>query len=323
MYRQSFRNSIAFITVMSSIIAVCSALPAGETAWPAKPVQVIVPASAGGGTDVSCRIVTKYLSEEQGQPVMVSNVRGAGGSIGIKQAMEAKPDGYTMLYTHEDIVTNEVLGVSDFGYRDFAIAAKIYDVDLTTVIASKQYKNLEDVKKAALANPGDVTFAIDVATSAHLVPLVMQEEMGIEMNLVDSGSMNDRIPLLISGQLDLTFAPLGIVKDYVASGDVNCLGTLAAERSSLRPDLPTFREQGVDVVVNKYFVLYFPKGTPAGIVAKCADALERVSKNPEFIASAGNLLYKVAFARADGTLEYLEGSEAMMNEYRELIMGAR
>lgn len=309
--------------VMIAIMAFAQAavLSAAETSWPEKPIQVIVPASAGGGTDVSARIVTKYLSEELGQPIMVSNVKGAGGSIGTKQAKDSPADGYTMFYIHEDIVTNQVLEVSDFGYRDFEIAGKIFDVDLVTVISSKQYANLGDVAKAAKAAPGEITFAIDIATSAHLAPLVMEKEMGVEFNMVESGSMNDRIPLLISGQLDMTFAPLGIVKDYVENGDINCLGSLSVNRGVLRPDLPTFREQGVDLVVKKYFTFYFPKGTPAEIVEKTADALERVSRNPDFIKNAENLLYDVSFARADGARKYLEESEAMMNEYKGLIMG--
>lgn len=315
------RRPFVLGAAMIAAFALSPAVRAGETNWPQKPIQVIVPASAGGGTDVSCRIATKYLSEILGQPIMVSNVRGAGGSIGTKQAKDSAPDGYTMFYIHEDIVTNEVLEVSDFGYRDFEIAAKIFDVDLVTVISSNRYKTLADVSAAARANPGEVSFAIDIATSAHLVPLVMEKEMGVEFNMVESGSMNDRIPLLISGQLDMTFAPLGIVKDYVENGDINCLGALAEQRSSLRPDLPTFREQGVDVAVKKYFAFYFPKGTPSEIVKKTADALEQVSRNPDFVKNAENLLYKVAFARSDETRKYLEESESMMNEYKGLIMG--
>lgn len=294
---------------------------AGESDWPTKPIQLIVPASAGGGTDISARLVAKYLTEELGQPVMISNIKGAGGSIGTKQAKDAKPDGYTGLYIHEDIVTNEVLGVSEFGFRDFEVAAKIFDVDLVVVIANKKYKTLADVKKAAQANPGQVTFAIDVATSAHLVPLLMQEKMGIELNMVDSGSMNDRIPLLISGQLDMTFAPLGVVKDYVENGDIVCLGVLADARSPLRPDLPTFPEQGVDITVNKYFNIYFPKGTPPSVIAAFDKALETVSKNPRFIADAGNLFYAVEYTGPNGAIQYLENSEKVMTQYRDLILG--
>ncbi len=315
--KYAFRAALVSI----ALVFVLAALPVQAEDWPVRPIQIIVPASAGGGTDISARIITKYLSEELGQPIMVSNVRGAGGSIGTKQAKDSVPDGYTMFYIHEDIVTNEVLGVSDFGYRDFEIAAKVFDVDLVTVIANKKYKTLDDVKKAALENPGEVTFAIDIATSAHLVSLIMQQEMGIELNMVDSGSLNDRIPLLISGQVDMTLAPLGVVKDYVDNGDINCIGTLALERSPMRPDLPTFREQGVNAVVQKYFTMYFPKNTPKAIVDKCADALEKVCANPEFIESAHNLLYEVGFAREEGTLESLRRSEQTMNEYKALILG--
>ena len=169
----------------SLFLATCLVVVAGDAAWPVRPIQLIVPASPGGRTDSSARIAAKFLGEELGQPLMVSNVMGAGGSIGTKQAIDSAPDGYTMLYIHEDIVTNEVLGVSSFGFRNFETAGKIFDVDLVGVIGNKRFKNLADVKKEALEKPGEVTFAIDVATSAHLVPLLMQKEMGVEFNLVD------------------------------------------------------------------------------------------------------------------------------------------
>ncbi|MGI6031495.1 MAG: tripartite tricarboxylate transporter substrate binding protein [Eubacteriales bacterium] len=314
--------SIAGCTSAAPSTSTSSSPSTGNTEgqWPQKPIQVIVPAAAGGGTDVSARIVLKYLSQELGQPITVTNIKGAGGSTGIGEAKNADPDGYTMLYTHEDIVTNQVLEISDFGFRDFKPAGTIFDVDLVTVIANKRFTSLADVQKEAEANPGKVTFAIDIATSAHLVPLLMEKQMGIDLKLVDSGSMNDRIPAMMSGQLDLTFAPLGIVKDYVENGDINCIGVLGPERSPLREDIPTFKEQGTDIEVNKFFTLYFPAETPQEIVDTCSAALERVSQNPDFIADAENILYTAQYSSPEETIKTLESVESALMKYKDLMM---
>lgn len=320
--KRQFPRFVAAAIAVAAVLLVVAAVPAlaADTDWPTKPVQLIVTASPGGGSDLSARIIAKYLGDELGQPVMVTNIRGGGGSIGAKKAMESPPDGYTMLWAPEGLIINNVLGIADFGYRDFEIGAKVYDVELVAVVANRKFKTLEDVRKAALEQPGEVTFAIEIATLAHLIPLTMEKDLGIELNLVESGSLNDRLPQLLSEQLDMTFGPVGIFKDYIESGDINVLGLILRNRSQAAPELPTFIEQGVNIATNKYFIIYFPKGTPAAIIEKLGDAVERAVRNPGFIEAAKNIMFEPGFARPADTLPYLENTEKIMTRYRDVLM---
>lgn len=317
--------SFALITLaLSLILSGCTTQGTGKgedpAAWPSKPINVVVPAGAGGGTDLGARIVSKYLTQELGQPVNITNIKGAGGSVGSEEVLESDNDGYTMLYYHEDIVTNEQLGIVDFGYRDFDVAGKIYDIDLIGIISGPKYKNMEDVKEAALKNPGQVSFAVDLASFSHLLPYIMENEMNIDLKIIEAGGLNDRIPLLMSGQVDLCFAPIGVVKDYVTSGGLSALGIVSEERSLLYEELPTLKEQNIDIVGKKFFNYYFPKGTNPEIITKFQEALKAVSINPEFIQEAKDIFYNVNYADTKGAIEYLEETEVILNENKALIL---
>lgn len=291
---------------------------AEDIAWPENPIQIIVGANAGGGIDTAARLIAKYMEPELGQPVVVSNVAGGAGSIAATQVKESKPDGYTMLVCHEALLTNKISGVTEFDYDGFAsggIPFKVY----TTCLLSKKYKTFDELIEAAKANPGTVKFGTELATNDTAIIAMVEDEFDVQYQLVDAGAVSDQIAAMMGDHIDFMKAPVGLVKDYVASGDFNLLAFFNEERNEDYPDVPTMKELGVDFVVDKFFFCGFPKDTDQAIINKYSEALKRVCENPDFLADAKNVNYAVEYVAPEDTAEYFETCKIRLQEYQDIL----
>ena len=254
--------------------------PGAETDYPKKAITVVVPAGAGGDTDSYARIFGKYLEQELGQPVVISNVGGAGGTVGLRQVKDSQADGYTAVFYHGSALLNTIMGLADFDVRTDMRVADIPIRDNTQMIFAdaKKFQSLEDVVAKCKAEPESVIFGRETGTQAHLVALALEEAAGVKFNQVDiAAGFSNLIAALMGGQIDLFFMTYGSAQDYIASGDIIPLGVLSEERAAAMPDLPTFKEQGMDLVFEKFFFYGFPKDTPDEVVEKFNAAVEKVT----------------------------------------------
>ena len=291
---------------------------AAETDWPKSPVQIIVGANAGGGIDTAARLIAKYMEDELGQPFVVSNVSGGAGSIAATQVKDAAPDGYTMLVCHEALLTNKISDVTDFDYDGFAsggIPFKVY----TTCLLSKNYETFDELLAAAKADPGMIKFGTELATNDTAIIAMMEEQFDLQFQLVDAGAVSDQIASMMGDHIDFMKAPVGLVKDYVASGDFHLLAFFNDERNADYPDVPTMKELGVDFVVDKFFFCGFPKDTDPAIIQKFTEALQRVCENPDFQADAKNVEYAVEYVAPEDTAEYFEACKVRLQEYQDIL----
>lgn len=257
-----------------------------ETEWPKKTIQVTVPYAAGGDTDIYCRLASKKLEEILGQTIIIVNTPGASGILASKQVMAEKPDGYSVLFNHTAGLIQEATGLADFSYADSFTAGGTIASDNTYTMVCKSdsgWKNLKDVVDYAKANPGKVSFSQVNGSVTHYVSKQFEDAAGIELNKLDVGSSSaDRVAAFLGGQVDLLIVNYTNVKDYIENGDFIALGVTAPERVETLPELPTFKEQGYNVVATKTYSFKFPKGTDQAIVDKFTKALEEVSKDPTF-----------------------------------------
>lgn len=291
---------------------------AEDIAWPENPIQIIVGANAGGGIDTAARLIAKYMEQELGQPMVVSNVAGGAGSIASNQVKDSKADGYTMLVCHEALLTNKISGVTEFDYDGFAsggIPFKVY----TTCLLSKKYKTFDELKEAAKENPGAIKFGTELATNDTAIIAMMEDEFDLQYQLVDAGAVSDQIAAMMGDHIDFMKAPVGLVKDYVASGDFNLLAFFNEERNPDYPDVPTMKELGVDFVVDKFFFCGFPKDTDPAIIQKFTKALEKVCENPDFQADAENVQYAVEYMAPEDTDAYFEQCKVRLQEYQDIL----
>ena len=236
--------------------------------WPSGPVSIVVPASAGGGTDLLARVLAEKLTAKLGQSFVVVNVTGAGGSSGINQVHEAAPDGNTILFFHNALLINNVTGVSDYSYEGFAVGPHVVTDNDTGVYVSADapYSTYPELIDYCKEHPGEVTMGVEVGGFTYMMVKSFEAATGVQFNLVDVGSNSDKCTALLGGHIDIMPNQYSTAKGYIESGDFVALGFPAEERSAVYPDVPTAKEQGVDWLYNGYeFGFFLPKDTPKDI----------------------------------------------------------
>lgn len=279
--------------------------------YPSKPITVVVPAGAGGDTDANARLLGKYLEKELGQPVVISNVTGAGGTVGANEVLDADPDGYTALFFHNSLLLNRIMGLTQDSYDSFKLAGiAVLDQGNTFMVsADSQFKDLQDMIEYARQNPGEVSIATEVGGFTHLQLLALQKDQGIELNIVDVGGAAEKVTALLGGHVDIVPTSLGLVQSYVDSGDMRSLGIMASDRVDLMSDVPTFVEQGVNSEFEKFFFFGFNPDTPDEIVDAFSKAVEKVVNNEEYVKEAEKFLVTPTYMNPEDAFNYMKEAE--------------
>ena len=275
----------------------------GGSSYPTKPIEVIVPAGAGGDTDLNTRTMAKYLEKELGVSLVITNINGAGGTTGTKKVLDSKSDGYTVLSYHNSTLISKILGLTDYTYSDFEIAGMgVMDRGNAFVVSEKsEFGDLDDLIAHAKENPEKVNVATEVGSFTHLQLLAF--------NIVDVGGASDKVTALLGGRIDVIPTQLGLVNSYIESGDFKVLGILSEERLKVAPDVPTFKEQGVDIVMDKFFFWGFPQGTPEEIVTTFTEALERVVANEDYQKEIEGYMVEPIYLNPEESIELMNKDE--------------
>lgn len=286
-------KKIAFCASMVALAASLAACSDTEKAsgdsganYPTKPIEIIVPAGAGGDTDLNTRIMAKAMEKELGKPLVVTNVTGAGGTTGTQKVLDAKADGYTVLAFHNSMLLNKVYGLADYTFSDMKVAGVGVLDQSNTFLVSKdsKFKTIEELIEYGKANPKKITVATEIGSMTYMQILQFQEQTGVEFNIADVGGASDKITALLGGRVDIVPTSLGLVQGYLESGDFVALGVMADERLEDASDIPTFKEQGVDLSVDKVFLWAFPADTPDEIVTTFTEAMSKAVENDEYQA---------------------------------------
>jgi tripartite-type tricarboxylate transporter receptor subunit TctC len=257
---------LAFALAMG-LIAVAQA----QTAWPAKPIKILVGYAAGGSTDVTARIIAQALSERLGQPVLIENRAGAGGNIAAEAAAKADPDGYTLLMaTSSTFATNPALYKSlPFDVQaDFApIAVTAFIPNLMVVNPAVPANNLKDFIAHAKANPGQLNYgSAGNGTSQHISGALFSSMAGVQMTHIAYRGGAPAVNDLLGGQIHVLFAPLVEVVQQVRAEKLRALGITTAKRSPLLPEVPTIAETLPGYEVTLWTGLLAPAKTPPEII---------------------------------------------------------
>jgi tripartite-type tricarboxylate transporter receptor subunit TctC len=318
-------RSFQKLTVLLVLALVAVLGVTAQANYPNKAIQVVVPAGAGGDTDLNCRILAKYLEKELGQPVVIINVNGAGGTLGSRKVKDSAADGYTALFFHPSMFLNKIMGLVDYSFGDFENAgvAVMDDTNIFVVNTSSPYKNLNELIDAAKKAPGKVKFATETGGFTHLQVLAFENETGINLNVVDVGAAAQKIVALLGKQVDVIGISYGIIKDYVASGKFRVVGVMAEKTNPLIPEIKTFREQGVDMAFPKFFYYLFPKGTPKPIVDKFSAAVAKVTADPALKAELNKFMVSATYMAPADAIKYMNAQEATYIKYKDLMTNAK
>lgn len=257
-----------------------------QNAWPTKPIRLIVGFAAGGSTDVTARIVAQALSERLGQPVVVENRGGAGGNIGADAVAKADPDGYTLL-----MATSSTFAANPNLYKtlpfnvqkDFApITVTAFIPNLLVVSPSVPANNVADFIAYLKANPDKLNYAsAGNGTSQHLSGELFKSLAGVRMTHVAYRGGAPALTDLLSGQVQVTFAPLVEVIQQVRAEKLKALGITTAKRSPLLPEVPTILESLPGYEVALWNGLLAPANTPPDIVDRINRATIEALRSPE------------------------------------------
>lgn len=262
------------------------------TDWaPSTTVSIVVPAGAGGNTDLSARVFAQYAKELTGADFIVVNANGASGSVAANQVLGSAPDGHTFLYGHNLVNVANIAGITDYNYSAFTLGPTFAkDPAQQLYVNAEKYSSLDEFVEAAKAAPGQLKACTEVGAYTYYEILAFEKAAGIDLDLIDVGSNSDKIAAMLSGQVDLMPGAYINCKDYLAAGQFACIGVPTEERYDLIPDIPTLKEQGVDLVYPDCdFSFYFPADTPAEIITYYENLVQQILADPEAAEGVANV----------------------------------
>ena len=245
--------------------------PASAQNYPARLVEIVVPFAAGGGTDLIARVLTERLSETLRQRFVIINRPGASTNIGTAAVANAPADGYTLLLTSISLAANPSLyrKLAFDPQRDLAPIALIANSPSILVVnPSLPVSSLGELIAHLKARPGELNYASYGAGSGpHLAAGLLQDVTGTKMQHVPYGGGNPATMGVLRGEVQLLLAGSLAVLPLIQSGGLKALGIAAEQRAAALPDVPTFREQGIDYITGTWFGLLAPAKTPPEVIA--------------------------------------------------------
>lgn len=275
--RKSFLR-LAIVLVVLFLFAIGSSYGEDIKAFPEKPINIIVPWSVGGGSDLMARVLSPYLSEYLGVTVVVLNKPGGTGVIGSLEIANADPDGYTIGLLSTAIQTTQYTSEqpTDRNAYDYIIADSVEPFTIT-VRADSPWKTLDEYIKYAKENPGKIKNSSSGAASTDkMVAAALEKKVGIQLTHVPYKGYGPSAIALLSGEVESTSVPIGNVIEHVRSGDLRLLALSYDKRISAAPETPTFIEQGIDLQWGAWNGFLGPKGIPEDVLETLRDAFRKV-----------------------------------------------
>ena len=279
---------IALVVVLSLGLLTFTALPAAAEKYPSKPIKIIVPLGAGGSHDLHSRAVASVLHQYIGQPAYVQLMPGGGGKIGMGALKRAKPDGYTLLMGANSHLYMSP-HVKDMGFDPFKDFIPVFQINelpyLLVSLGSQPWKNFKEYIVAAKKSKGKIKHgSTGTYGLSHTMMLKIAYDTKTKLPHVPFRGGGPAMKAMLGGHVQTAGAnPAtgGVLSNY-KSGKIRILGVAAAKRFPLFPDVPTFREQGVDLLLSSKRIIMVPAGTPKDRIDILTKALLKMAKDKTF-----------------------------------------
>ncbi len=324
----SFRLRRVALGALGSLALGLAAMPAlAQTAWPSKPVRIVVPFAPGGTTDILARAVAPELSKAFGQPFVVENRAGAGGNVGADIVAKAPADGYTLL-----MGTVGTHGINKSLYtklpydpqKDFAPVTLVAGVPNVMVMNTDTAKTLginsvPDFIRYAKSHPGKLNMASSGnGTSIHLAGELFKSMTGVFMTHIPYTGSGPALLGLLSGQVDVMFDNLPSALPHVNGGKLKAFAVTSAQRSGATPELPTIEEAGQlkGFEASSWFGLLAPAGTPADVVSRVQQETSKALNSP---AIKEKLLAQGAIPSGNTPAEFARFIDAEIRKWAPVV----
>lgn len=279
MHRSAFLRA-----ALGAFVASVCAAGAAASEYPGRPIELLVPFAVGGGTDAVGRAFADAAGRHLSQGMIVVNRPGAAGAIGHFEGVRAPADGYKLTMVTPEINLAYLQGIGKARSQDFVYIARLnIDPIVLVVPADSPYRTLEDVLVQARAKPGEVALANSgKGATYHLAAIALEEKTGLRFNNIPYVGAGPEMTAILGKQVEGGFATTGEAGTYVKAGKFRLLGVMATERLKDFPDVPTFRERGIDLQLGTWRALAAPKGTPPAVLARLKDLVQKVTQEPNY-----------------------------------------
>ncbi|WPH23255.1 tripartite tricarboxylate transporter substrate binding protein [Variovorax paradoxus] len=291
----------ALPALFALVTAAPAALAAGAADYPSRPIEMVVPSTAGGGTDVMARLFAETAKKYIAQPIVVSNKPGASGGIAMAEVQRAAPDGYKVGVLISELAIIPHLNMAKVTTADFIPIARLNgDPGLIAVKADSPLQTIDDLLAQARKQPGSLTMGnAGTGTIWHLAAAAVEEKTGVKFNHVPYQGAAPSVMALVGGHVDAITVSPAEIGSFVAAGKVRVLVSMADHRLSAPYDkVPTFKEKGTDLVLGTWRGLGVPLGTPPEVVQVLREAARKTAEDPAF---------RDALTRANLQPAYMDG----------------
>lgn len=307
----------ARLSVMLFITVLCGCSnsgPSHESRYPDRPIKLIVPFGAGGGTDAFARVIDKSIKDNDllPQPLVIVNMDGAGATIGSRRVKNARPDGYTVLILHDAIITAKLSDTVEYGPEAFTPVAGTGQMGMVIAVhEDSPYKTLADLLKAGKEKPGGLSFGANVGALTHYAGLFLERESpGVAFNYIQLGGGAERFTHIAGGHIDVTGFSIEEFTRYRPKG-LRGLAVFDAEPNPAIPDVPTAKSQGINIVLSNTFYWWVPKGTPPERVEVLVTALRKSWQSPAVQKRLAEMHCRPVFLTGDDLQKQIDTSEAL------------
>jgi tripartite-type tricarboxylate transporter receptor subunit TctC len=288
---------ILLAALVVALTAVLSPLASRAADFPTKEVQILIPWAAGGATDLVFRALAASTSKHLGKAVVVVNRPGGGGAVGFTEAMQARPDGHTLVtaVTPLAILPHQVQ--TAFTYKNFEpILNVVDDPSMFQIRADARWQTLPDFLDYARKNPGIITVGnAGAGGGVHLVALAFEKAAGVKLNHIPFAGGGPAVTAILGGHVDAVSVspPEGI--SHVKAGKLRIIALFSKKRFEEFPTVPTVTEQGIDFAMGMWRGLAAPAGTPADVRAKLHDAFKLGMQEAAFVKAAKDMVVNVSY----------------------------
>jgi putative tricarboxylic transport membrane protein len=307
--------------VIFAAALLAAAVQAQEPPFPQKvPIEITVLFPAGSSADVTARLLADGMSKQLGAKVIVFNRPGAGGAIGYKYVAAQKPDGYSLVWNSNSVSTTYHSGMMPLDYRAFdAVARVLVESPVIAVLGDSRWKSLRELVAEAKSRPKQVTVGNSgIGSHTHIASVALFKAAGAEVVDVPFGAAQV-VPSLLGGQVDAVLQLPAALSGYVKSGQMRLLASLTSSRDPLLGDVPTAREQGLEVSLEAWRGIAAPNGTPKSAIATLETAIRKTAASPDFVRACEKLGVRPAFMAADEFGNLIAKEDAELARIMQLI----
>lgn len=278
MKRRAFNRCM--VSALLGGVAALAAVPAAQAqSFPSRPVELVVPFAAGGGTDALARAMSDASRKHFPQPIVILNKPGAAGGIGLTEVARSAPDGYKLALVTADMVIIPHLGLTKTTYESFTPIIQLNaDPSAITVAADSPYNTIEEFLEAARAKPETMQLGnAGVGSIWHLAAAALEDKTGVKFNHIPFTGGNPAVLALLGGHIDAVAVSPAEVIQYVKAGKLKTLAVMADQRVKGFENVPTLKERKIDLSIGTWRGIAAPKGTPQPVLDTLGEAFRKAA----------------------------------------------